>query len=194
MVSDSGKTSTLRGAWQKAIKGSLLGNVLHHLPQPITWGGLSPAAPASFISWERWGHSESPAPFSFLTFLFQSCSWTDKSLCSIQRSALACIHLKTKCAASLYRQRGGGEKKGAAAWSMLSLCHPLPLSPSLCDYWLSCRLARLGPSSQRVSCRGFSPSHCWHSDKASSAAAARTQLNYNAWAPVSGTRSSEIRL
>lgn len=193
MVSDNVKTSTLRWAWQKAIKGSLLSNVLHHLPQPITWGGLSPAAPASFISWERWGHSESPAPFSLLTFLFQSCSWTDKSLCSIQRSALACIHLKTKCAASLSKQRGGGGKKRSC-----SLIHAFPLSSSpslsLCDHWLSCRLARLGPSSPRVSCRGFSPSHCWHSDKASSAAAARTQLNYNAWAPVSGTRSSEIRL
>lgn len=68
-------------------------------------------------------------------------------------------------------------KKGPAACSMLFLCHPL----SLC--W-ACPLALLQVAQPLLSAcvvQTFSPSHCWHSDKASSAAAARTQLNYNAW-------------
>lgn len=76
----------------------------------------------------------------------------------------------------------------AAAWSMLSLysssSHSLAAE---LGHSLSCRL--LGPSSLSV-VRSFSPSHCWQSDKASSAAAARTQLNYNA---RPGQRHPELR-
>lgn len=69
------------------------------------------------------------------------------------------------------------EKKDLQPVSMHFLCHPLPL----CRAWLLALLQVAQPLLSACVVRRFSPAHCWHSDKASSAAAARTQLNYNAW-------------
>lgn len=55
------------------------------------------------------------------------------------------------------------------------------LSLPLCRAWPLALLQVAQPLLSACVVRRFSPSHCWHSDKASSAAAARTQLNYNAW-------------
>lgn len=66
------------------------------------------------------------------------------------------------------------------------LGHPLPL----CGARLLALLQVAQPLLPACVVRRFSPAHCWHSDKASSAAAARTQLNYNA---RPGQRHPELR-
>lgn len=71
-----------------------------------------------------------------------------------------------------------GKEKGAC-----SLLHASPQSSSVSFCW-ACPLALLQvaqPLLPACVVWTLSPSHCWHADKASSAAAARTQLNYNAW-------------
>lgn len=91
----------------------------------------------------------------------------------------------------------GGGKKDMQPVPMLFLCHPLSLPLSLyvcacvCQAWLLALLQVARPLlPARVVRRFFSPAHFWHSDKASSAAAARTQLNYNAWP---GQRHPELQ-
>lgn len=141
-------------------------------------GGLSPTTPASFISWEGWGHSKSFLLPSLNSLENCSSSESQIFLCSLQLYVLACIHFKSSI--SPLAEGGGGERPTACF-------HAFPLSfPSLslcvCVWaWLLALLQVARPLLSACVVRRFRPSHFWHSDKASSAAAARTQLNYSAW-------------
>ncbi|TNN61232.1 hypothetical protein EYF80_028527 [Liparis tanakae] len=103
---------------------------------------------------------------------------------SHRRSLLTCVRLIGSRAPPPAEERKKKKRTCSASPCFPSVILSLSVEP------LSLPLQAAQPLLPARVVRSFSPALCWHSDKASSAAAARTQLHYNA---RSGRRHPELR-